>query len=518
MAFGSSITAGEILGIRRDPFEEMVDDVFGREDAVEHVKPLVSLREFTKEAWSLVEPEVDFIPAYHIDAICEHLEWVSIGEINRLIINIGPGYAKSLVVSVMWPAWMWHWRPGWRSIFGSYDSELSTRDSVRSRMVLSSAWFRETFNPAWRFTVDQNVKSYYRNNRMGERLATSVTGKGTGFRGHAVVVDDPVNAREWHNVDAHKAACNWWDGSMSSRQIDPRKVARVVVHQRLHEQDLTGYLLKKGGYQHLNLPTEFDPKRRAVTVTNSGTQWADRRKKARELLFPSFFTPAVVAQGKIDLGETTGFESQHNQNPQPDGGTIFKRADFKFYRKHELPAAWDEEIQSWDFTFKKTTDTDFVVGQVWFRLGVRCYLRFERRGRMGFSESKRAIREVSKAWPTTTAKLIEEKANGAAIIDELKDEIDGLIAWTDPGGVLAQAHAIGPYVEAGNIFLPDPADWPEVEEWLEEVCGYPSAVHDDRVAALTQAIMRLKKRGRTPPPDDPKPKPSEAVKASRQRY
>jgi predicted phage terminase large subunit-like protein len=430
-----------------------------------------------------------FIPAYHVDAICEHLEWVSAGEIQRLIINIGPGYAKSIIVSVMWPAWMWSWRPGWRSIFGSYDGDLSTRDSVRSRTVLTSEWFRDTFKQAWRFTTDQNVKSYYRNNKMGERLATSTTGKGTGFRGHCVAVDDPVNAKDRNNVDLHKSVCDWWDKTMSSRNVDPRLVSRVVIHQRLHKLDLTGHLLKKGGYQHLSLPTEFDPKRRAVTVTRSGATWMDRRTKPRELLFPEFFTPEVVEQAKTDLG-TPQFEAQHQQNPQGDEGSIFHREDFKFYRKRDLPPVWQEEIQSWDFAFKKTTDSDFVVGQVWARLAARCYLRFERRGRMGFSESKKAITEISAAWPSAGAKLIEDKANGPAIIDELKESIDGLIAASDPGGVLAQAWAVQPFVEAGNIFIPDPADWPEVEDWLEEVCAYPNGVHDDRVAAFTQAVIR----------------------------
>lgn len=517
-----------------DPFDEVRQETSRGAGpiVVELAKPAMPLRQFVAEGWREVEPEMDFIPAYHVDAICEHLEWLSTGDINRLIINIGPGYAKSMVVSVLWPAWMWSWRPGWRAIFGSYDMVLSTRDAVRSRAVLSSEWFKETFEPTWRFTVDQNVKSYYTNNRRGERLATSTTGKGTGFRGHCVGADDPVNAIDRNNLAVHKATIDWWDKAMSSRQVDPRKVARAVIAQRLHPQDLTGHLLRKGGYTHLNLPTEFDPKRRSVTVTKSGKKWIDRRSAAGELLFPELFTPEVVAQAKLDLG-TLDYEAQHGQNPQAAGGGIFKREWFKLYTPKDMPPVWEEEIQSWDFTFKQNTDAkrkkaevDFVVGQVWSRLRAACYLRFERRGRMGFGDSKKAMRDVTKAWPAAIAKLVENKANGPAIIEELRDgspaepAIDGIIAVENNDGTLAQAHAVAPYVEAGNIYLPDESIWPEVNDWLDEVCAFPNGLNDDRVTAFVQAVLRLKKRGRYEEPKGEKGKaePSEAVAAARQRF
>lgn len=523
-----SLSVRSLLRGHHDPFEEAKRQIFRADDGTpaERTAPLMSLRDFVAQGWREVEPEIDFIPAYHVDAICEHLEWVSTGEINQLIINIGPGYAKSSIVSVFWPSWMWSWRPGWRSIFGSYDMVLSTRDSTRSRAVLSSEWFRETFEPSWRFTNDQNEKKYYRNNRSGERRAASTTGANTGFRGHCVAVDDPVNAIDRNNLEVHKRVCDWWDKAMSSRQVDPRRVMRVVIGQRMHQYDLSGHLLRKGGYVHLNLPTEFDPRRRSVTVTNSGKRWIDRRTKAGELLFPEFFTRDVVEQAKKDLG-TLDYEAQHGQNPQASAGGIFKRDWFKRYTKRDLPPVWEEELQAWDLTFKATTaqqkkkvDVDFVVGNVWSRLRSSCYLRHERRGRMGFTDTKKAIRDVTKAWPAATAKLIENKANGPAIVEELKDEIDGLIAVENSEGVIAWAHAIAPYVEAGNIFILDDSEWPEANDWLDEVCAFPNGVNDDRVTALCLAVMRMKRKGRADdkPKDEKKPPVSAAVAAARQRF
>lgn len=503
MPSGSSVAVRDILGVRDDPFHDAQDEVFGGAIVEERTSPGVRLREFVEEGWPTVEPELPFIANWHVDAICEHLQWVAEGEIQRLVINIAPGFAKSLLTSVLWPAWMWTWRPAWSSIFSSYDGTLSTRDSVRARTVMTSWWYQETFKPAWRFTSDQNVKSYYRNNRSGERLATSVDGKNTGFRAHCITVDDPISADDRHNVERMEAVAGWWDKVMSSRFRDPRTGTRVIVHQRLNERDLTGHVLARGGYVHLCLPTEYDPKRKSVTVTKSGHEWTDPRSTAGDLLFPQLYTPDVVVDAKSELG-TWDFSAQHQQQPLPDSGGIFQREWFQFYRRHATPQKFDEVLQSWDMTFKGKEDSDFVVGQVWGRLGKRCYLLHERRGRMGFAESKKAVKDVSRAYPKATAKLIEDKANGPAIIEELRSDLDGIIATSDPGGVLAQSWAVQPFVEGLNIYLPDSADWPEVDDWLTEVCGYPKATHDDRVASFSQAIKRLKrhaqKRDDGPPP------------------
>jgi hypothetical protein len=188
-------TLGELLGYD-DPFRRVQEEQFGEDDQKEPdpVAPIMPLRQFVEEGWSINEPDKPFMANWHIDAICEHLEWVIAGEIQRLVINIPPGHAKSLLTSVLWPAWVWTWRPGWRSIFGSYDQGLSLRDSVKARTVMQSAWYQETFAPRWRFTSDQNVKGYYRNSRMGERLAISTDSAATGFRGDCIAVDDPINA------------------------------------------------------------------------------------------------------------------------------------------------------------------------------------------------------------------------------------------------------------------------------------------------------------------------------------
>lgn len=472
------------------------------------------LRAFVEGGWHVVEPARPFVPNWHIDAITEHLEAAARADITRLVISIPPGHAKSLIVAVMWPAWIWTWNPHWRSIFGSHDARLSLRDGVRARTVMDSDWYEKEFSPTWDFTSDQNVKGYYRNTKMGERLSISV-GTGTGFRGDAVVVDDPVNVADRFSAAKLDEVKDWWDTSMSNRFNDQAKGVRVIIAQRTVVGDLTGHVLSQGGYEHLCLPSEFDVKRRCVTSLGV----ADPRTEDGDLLFPTLFPEAVIEQAKKDLG-SIDFSAQHQQLPVPLSGGVFQREWFQGHFYTKLPPVYDEVIVSWDMSFKDTKSSDFVVGQVWARLGADCYLLHERRGRMNYPATRRAVKDVSSSFPLALLKLVEDKANGPAIVDDLRTEVPGLVPVTPEGSKEARAWAVTPMCEAGNVHLPDPSIWPEVEEWLAEVCTFPKGVKDDRVDSFTQALIRFKRnidRNRRPEPAESEGM-SEAASVASGRY
>jgi len=124
-------------------------------------------REFIPLAWDTAEPARPFLPNWHIDAIADHLQAVADGEIQRLVINISPGHAKSLLVSVLWPAWMWVRNPKWRALFASYAADLAVRDSVRCRSLIESEWYQAMFRPEWQLSTDQNTKSLFENTEKG---------------------------------------------------------------------------------------------------------------------------------------------------------------------------------------------------------------------------------------------------------------------------------------------------------------------------------------------------------------
>lgn len=439
----------------------------------------------------MVEPGTPLLWNWHIDAICEHLQAVTDGRIRRLLINIPPGHMKSLLVSVFWPAWVWARRPEWRALFSSYAMDLAIRDSVRCRDLITSEWYQEGFCPPWGLKGDQNVKSFFENTRRGFRFSLSVGGRATGFRGDCVVVDDPLNAKEQYSKTARDECVFWWDKVMSSRLNDQRVGARVIIMQRLHEEDLAGHVIRKEGYEHLCLPTEFEPER----LTGSGRDhipaatrigWRDPRTEPGELLFPTLFSAPVVTEAKRDLG-ADGFAGQHQQRPSPADGTIFKRAWWQYYR--QAPAVFDVVIQSWDCSFKDTKGTDYVVGQVWGRLGADKYLLDQVRDRMDFTATCAALKSLSAKWSRAAAKLIEDKANGPAVISALRRQVSGLIPVEPDGSKVARAHAVSADVEAGNVYLPEGATF--TSDFVEELASFPNGTYDDQVDAATQALRRL---------------------------
>jgi predicted phage terminase large subunit-like protein len=474
------------------------------------------LSDFIRDGWHVVDPGLPILWNWHIDAISEHLEAVARGEIRKLVINIPPGHAKSIIVAVMWPAWMWIWKPEWRALFSSYAQELANRDSVRCRDVISSPWYQEQFAPRWRLKGDQNVKSYFANSRQGFRLSLSASGKTTGHRGDTIIVDDPMNAGDRHSKLKRDKVIDWWDRSMSSRLNDKRTGARIVIMQRLHEDDLTGHILKKGGYEVLCLPSEFDPDRRAVTyifLPNGERKelFRDPRAERGELLFPSLFTPEVIAEAKVDLADD--FHAQHQHNPTPAEGGMFKKHYWRYwhYEGHPLPPVkvqlpdgtilevpsvplpktFQRMIQSWDMAFKGKDSSDYVAGQVWGQKGADKFLLEQVRDQLGFDGTVKAVKDTTKRHPLARAKYVEDKANGPAVIDHLKHEISGLVAVEPRGSKEARAWTAEPDIKAGNVYLPHPAIASWVPDYIAEFAAFPKGAKDDQVDATTQALDQL---------------------------
>ena len=285
-----------------------------------------SLRRFVSFAWHVLEPATPFVAGWHLDAICEHLEFVSTGEIRNLLINVPPRHMKSLAVCVFWPAWEWIMMPARRWLFASYAQSLSERDSLKCRRLIESPWYQEHWGNRFQLCGDQNTKLRYENDKTGHRIATSVGGAATGEGGDRVVVDDPHNVIDRESDAERCKTLIWWDETMSTRLNDPKNGAKVIVMQRIHEKDLSGHVLAQGGYDHLYLPAEFEPSRRRVTRV----PWADPREQESELLWPERIGAGEIAEFKVRLGPE-GYAGQFQQRPAPAGGARFKAEWFRYY-------------------------------------------------------------------------------------------------------------------------------------------------------------------------------------------
>ena len=300
-----------------------------------------SLGDFQRAAWHLVEPTTPYVHNWHIDCIAEHLEAISHGHLQNLVINIPPRHEKSLNVAVFWPCWVWATQPSFRWLFSSYSSQLSMRDSVKCRRIIQSAWYQQRWGHVFRLTTDQNVKHRFENDCTGVRLATSVGGIGTGEGGDVIVVDDPHNVKDGESELRREEVLRWWDEAMTTRLNDPTKGAKVIVMQRVHERDLTGHVLEQGGYHHLCLPARWEP----TVQIETGIGWTDPRVEEGQLLWPERFPEYVMDDMERAMGPYAA-AGQLQQRPSPRKGGMFDSSDFKIVE--QMPPGMEYWVRYWD--------------------------------------------------------------------------------------------------------------------------------------------------------------------------
>lgn len=485
------------------------------------------LHGFVAVSWPRVQQAQPFVDSWHVGEICAHLEAVSSGEIRNLLINVPPGCSKSTVTAVCWPAWEWaRVDARLRYIFASYSARLSRRDAIRHRDLVDSRWFRQRW-PGVHIPY-QNTRSAtdFANNRGGRRMSTSIKGGVTGEHANRIVVDDPtkpldaagrraVLGTELDNV------IDWWRGTLSTRQADPKTTVRVIIMQRLNVRDLAGHVLEEEldeGWVHLRLPMEFESKYPCVTrpIRKRYLEEADDEERPRieiggdqrteegELLFEEHYGRKEVDTLKKKLGPR-GRAAQLQLRPTALEGAIFKAPWIQYWgypgsRFEHLPERL-RMIQSWDMTFKGQPRggqrRSWVVGQVWGSAMADLFLLDQEHGQWELVGQLKALARLTRRWPKAHRKLIEDAANGPAVVSAAKRKVAGLKLVPTGGGSEARAQAAATYFEgpepdeAGHVWLPHPtiAQW--VPEFVEELLAYPNGANDDQVDAMTHAVVYL---------------------------
>ena len=480
-------------------------DEIGREQARR------SLRSFSRQAWPIVEPNREFQDNWHIGAVCEHLEAVTAGEINRLLILVPPGSMKSLTVAVFWPAWVWGplGEPWKRWMFSSYVQHLSTRDSIRCRRVIRSPWYQRRWGDQFRMVDDRDTLTFFQNNHMGHRLATSTDGVSTGERGDVVVADDPHSVREAESETKRQGVLTWWSEAMSTRVNDPKTSAFVVIMQRLHSDDLAGYLISEGNYVELMLPMEFEPDRSCRTcvrpraerkieskrnrlreVNHDSYSW-DPRRVEDELLWPSRYDREDVTQLKKDL-RSYGTAAQLQMRPSPRGGGLVQLNWFGRYRTPPGKARVLQVVQSWDTADKGGQQNAYSVCETWAVTPTASYLLHVLRRRMNIPTLQRTAISHVRRWKPTVV-LIEDAASGTSLIQHLREKTSLSVFGVRPDrDKLLRMDIETPAIEAGNVILPEEADW--LPEFEEEVETFPRSRWKDQVDAMSQFLHWVRSR------------------------
>lgn len=408
------------------------------------------------------------LPA-HQRRLMDALERVARGECKRLIVSMPPRHGKSELCSIAFPSWFLGQYPDKRVLLASYGAALAHRLSRRARNAFG------LFAPeVFRLNVADDsgsMQSWDVAGRRGGMVAVGVDGPATGVGCDLGVIDDPHKDMHEASSAVHRDSARDWYRSVFRTRLHPGG-AIVVVATRWHPDDLSGWLLQEadgGGekWEVLNLPM----------LSDSG-----------EALWPGRYSMDEIEAIRKASGTRT-WEALYQGRPTPPDGGIFKREWWRHWT--EVPPL-KNLLQSWDMAFKGTSTSDYVVGQVWARHGADYFLLDSIRGRMDFPATCAAVRTMTERWPQAQLKLVEDAANGPAVIAALRSEVGGLVGIKPNGGKEARASAVSALVEGGNVYLP-PLRHAWVRDFLDEATAFPfGGVHDDQVDAMTQALLRLR--------------------------
>lgn len=444
---------------------------------------------FVKRYWPIVDSE-EFIPGWYVDCLCDHLEAVHKGQIKKLVINIPPGFGKSIITTVMFPAWVWALEPSKSFLCATRDSSNLKRDSNRFYNLINSSKYREDFGSMYKFGGDaKKVRGdkYSEDNRnihndkMGYRRALTSGSSVTGARGKITILDDPNDRKDAFSKVERDRINEFVFKTLSTRNFAKLGGATIIVMQRLHLEDVAGEAIKRD-YQVLNIPMECKGDS-SIPLEH----WKDEREVG-EFLNDSLFDQESKQSIIKDLGSRE-YATQYQQEPSMNEGSIIKREWIKYYDRKILNKAYNYYM-SWDMTFKGSKTSDFVVGQVWAKHGADRYLVDQVRGKWSFTQTIDEFIKFTEKHPEVSRKLVEAKANGQAIIDTLNKHITGIIPVNPRDSKEARVNAVAPQFESGNVYLPEGAHF--IDDYVEELVGFPFVKNDDQVDTTTQALLDAK--------------------------
>jgi hypothetical protein len=399
-----------------------------------------SLALYTRAAWPIIQPGCQYRSNWHLDCIYEHLEGVTLGQIKRLIINVPRRTSKTTSVAVMWPTWAWIKKPSLRWMFSSYSSNLGIRSALDRRTIITSEWYRDRWRERVKLSSHRFALEEYHNEARGRMLTTSVGGSTTGSGGDILVADDLLSITDSYSDAMRNKANQYYDQTFSTSADQWKESAIVIIMQRVHEDDLTGHVMKvqEEGWLKLSFPMEAE----AREVTHFPLSGKTYVREAGDPLWEERFPKSMFPATRARLG-SYGWAGQMQQRPSPLGGGMFRRSWWKFYDK--LPEKFDHLFFSIDCAFKDKNTSDYVAGIAIGQVGANYYLLpIAIHDRLSFGRTKEAIKLLSEKIPGAGEKLVEDKANGTAVIDDLRDSIPGLIAVEPHGGKMARAHVASP--------------------------------------------------------------------------
>lgn len=486
-----------------------------------------SLRKFLRRVWSIIDPK-PYVEAWHIDAMCDHLAYVALGDIQNLMINVPPRMTKSSVVSAAFPAWVWTDNPDIQFLAASYQQDLANGDAVKHRRIVESSWYRARY-PDIVLVSDQNRVDDFRNNHGGYRQTTSTGGVTTGLGGDIQLADDLHNAATIESDATRKSAVYWHDNAWRSRVNDPNNARRVYCGQRTHDGDIYGHVLAIEGkrWVHLNLAMEFDGSRKCITFRNKGDGqygepiFQDPRKVPGSLLCPARFDEKTAEREKAATSQRT-WNAQYQQQPEGSAGVILKR---KWWRRWEHPS-WHPEyrrgekempemlavLQAYDTAFEESEQDSYTVRTTWglfeyadtirrpgkvpgtevvteLEPKIHGMLLERRKWRPSFGSLMDDAIQANNEWEPDRV-LVEKKASGHSLIQELRKKGVPVRGVKIQGDLVYRAHMASLPLEKGSIWYIQ-RNWSS--DLIEECAKFPNVDFNDQVASCVIAWMYMRR-------------------------
>jgi predicted phage terminase large subunit-like protein len=503
-----------------------------------------SLYEFVKAAWQHFDPS-DFVGNWHLEDVCDHLEAVARGHINRLLINVPPRTGKSNIASICFVPWVWAQRtkgqlmgPAASFFYASYNEQLALEHSLKARRLIESQWYQRLWGGRFKLVSDRNRISHFENDKGGYRMSSSVDARSTGWGASAIFADDPHLVKEAESEKVREDVVKWWSESMPSRLNDRRTGAMVVIMQRVHEGDVAGYVLAaKLGYVHLCVPMCYVPANHINAwvgdkietfigddidgIDDDDVFWVDPRSEDGDLLWTERYPASEVAKLEKELGPYA-FASQYQQTPAPRGGGIIRTEWWQLwdektankmgvaFRDEETNAAvyppFEYILASLDTAYTEDEENDPSALSIW---GIfrdpngqpRIFLIVCWAERMAIHELVSRVGANCKKWKVDRL-LIEDKAAGHSVSQELArlfglldfgielvNPRTGFIKSPDKS---ARLQTVVHLFAEGLIYAPD-KEW--ADQMIQQCATVPRAIHDDLADTCSMALLYLRRTG-----------------------
>ena len=439
-----------------------------------------NLAAFIEKSFLTVDGSQTFVPSQHIELIADRLTKCYEGKIKRLIINLPPRSLKSICTSVAFPAWILGKDPKKRIISVSYSEDLTSKHARDCRSIMDSVWYKELF-PLTRINPNKRTETEYETTRNGYRLAASVGGTLTGRGGNIIIIDDPIKPQDALSETKRKSVNQWYNNTLYSRLDNKNTDVIIIVMQRVHIDDLCGFVQDNEDWEILNLP--------AIATKNEEFELANKeiiKRNIGDVLNPKLESGLILETIKKNMG-SYNFESQYQQNPIPEEGGLLKWKWFEYY--DELPSdgiifqSWDTAMSDSNFADYSACITAVINNECFYIIDIF-------RDKLIFPDLKKKIISLHNQYNPNKL-IIENKGSGISLVQQLKSEHKIYpIKYTPTLSKKERIMVHSGIIESGRVLLPRNASF--LESLQSEVVTFPYGKHDDQIDALSQLLDKGK--------------------------